>query len=173
MTSTSRTSATATSASCGSIGRTRRRARPLLRPAFPSRPVWPNTETNGRRRRATLWVVLLLSVCMSAGGCANERRSPGRERKPQGTPPLVVPKIVGLPQSRVERALKERGLRWRYGGDRRVHRRPTAPPGVVVSPDPKVVSQRPQPGARSAHGSVVVVETECTRRRLEGKAPCL
>ena len=86
---------------------------------------------------------------------------------------VVVPRIVGMPESAAECALKRRHLRWRYKGDDRVRSRPIAPcdGSFFINPDPRVLSQHPAPGTRVKPRTVVVVDNECTARP-DSAPPC-
>ena len=87
---------------------------------------------------------------------------------------VIVPALVGLTESRAECLLRRRGLRWRFPGDSRVRSSPVAPcrSTTQVTPDPKVLEQKPRPATRVGKGSIVTIENGCTRRRLTGEPPC-
>ena len=117
-------------------------------------------------RLRVVWVIALALVA-----CGDERERPGGATMP------TVPTVTGMPRSQAECVLAGAGLRWRAGGDRRVHGKPVPPcteSGVAVAPDPTVRRQRPPAGHAPPKSRVVVLEDDCTLLRFEARdAACL
>lgn len=114
-----------------------------------------------------LLVVLTVMCGLTAGlaGCGSRR-----EPRPRASDSVTVPAVVGMPRSGAACVLARAGLRWRGGGERRVHRRPPVPcgePGVGIAPDPHVRRQRPRAGRPVARGVVIVLEDDCTLLRFD------
>jgi beta-lactam-binding protein with PASTA domain len=126
-----------------------------------------------RSGRVTLRLVAVALISLAVGSSAVVANG-AVSGKSSGSR-VTVPRLVGKPQSRAECALAARRLRWRFLGDRRVHSRPIVRCSgrSTVTPDPKVIAQRPRAGTRVRRGSVVVIDNECLRRVRSGLPPCL
>ena len=105
-------------------------------------------------------LALVLTAAAPVFGCGGDTS----KRGPSRTTVVVVPAIKGIAIRDAESALARRGLRWRFGARGKIHDRPPRTMYTSGDEDP-VLGQRPQIGAHVAAGTVITLETRCTRPR--------